>query len=63
VTSGVDNVARLGQRLLATDLRADERAFVEGTHEVLVEIADVVAAHRLALDELWVRVESITPSS
>ena len=57
MTSGVDNVVRLGGRLLATDLRPNERAFVESSRERLVEIADVVAAHRLQLDELWARLE------
>jgi hypothetical protein len=61
MTTGAENVSRLGRRLLRTDLHPDERSFVESTLTRLDEVADVVASHRLALDELWRRVGVVDP--
>ena len=61
MSTGTENVSRLGRRLLRTDLHPDERRFVESTRTRLDEVADVVAGHRLALDELWRRLEVVDP--
>jgi hypothetical protein len=61
MSTGAENVTRLGRRLLRTDLHPDERSFVESSHTRLDEIVDVVAGHRIALDDLWRRLQEIDP--
>lgn len=57
MSSGVDNAVRLGRRLMRTELSADDHEFVDNTSTRLLEVADVLAAHRRSLDELWSRLD------